>query len=128
MSLRAFEKLFLSFNALLFVALGVSGLLDPARHMAVFDVALTGPSILAEIRASYGGAHLGLGMLFALGLTPTWRRAALLALVLFVGGLAFGRTVAWCVGDRPNDLVLAFIPIEWLGAALAFVLLRRAAA
>jgi hypothetical protein len=123
--MQTFEKFFLGLNGLIFLALGASGLLAPVSHMAVFDVTLNGPSILAEIRANYGGMHLGMGMLFMLGtFAPSWRRAALLTLALFVGGLAAGRTLSLLVDGMPNNTVLAFIVIEWLGLALAVWLLR----
>ena len=121
-----FTRGFLGLNALVFVALGINGLFNPHGHMAPMDFVLTSASSLAEVRANYGGMHVGMGLLFLLGaLKPEWSRAALLAMALFIGGLAVGRSFSLLVDGQPKNLILAFIAIEWVGAAIAVWLLRR---
>lgn len=114
--------------ALLFIALGVNGLLNPVGHLAPYGLELATPGWLGEVRANYGGMHLGIGLLFALGAARAdWQRTGLAVLLVFLGGLAVGRTLSVFVDGMPPGFAIAFIAIEWIGAALALALLRRPA-
>lgn len=116
----------LGISALLFVALGINGLINPVGHLAPYGVALATPAWLGEVRANYGGMHLGIGLLFALGAArPDWQRTGLAVLLVFLGGLAAGRTLSVFVDGTPPGFAFAFVAVEWIGAALALLLLRR---
>lgn len=118
----------LGLSALLFIALGVNGLVNPLGHLAPYGLELQAPGWLGEIRANYGGMHLGIGLLLALGaVRADWQRAGLAVLLVFLGGLAVGRTVSVFVDGVPPNFALVFIAIEWVGALLALWLLRRSA-
>lgn len=118
----------LGIAALLFIALGINGLLNPVGHLAPYGLELATPGWLGEVRANYGGMHLGIGLLFALGAARTdWQRTGLAVLLVFMGGLAVGRTLSVFVDGTPPGFAIAFIAIEWFGAALALLLLRRPA-
>lgn len=118
----------LGIGALVFLALGANGLVNPVGHLAPYDLALRSPAWLGEVRANYGGMHLGIGLLLAFGAwLPDWRRTGLAVMLVFLGGLAAGRTLSVIVDGVPPGFAFAFIAIEWLGAAAALVLLRRQA-
>lgn len=118
----------LGVSALLFIGLGVNGLLNPVGHLAPYGLELATPGWLGEVRANYGGMHLGIGLLFALGAWRVdWQRAGLAVLLVFLGGLAVGRTLSVFVDGTPPGFAIAFIVIEWVGAGLALLLLRRPA-
>lgn len=118
----------LGVSALAFVALGINGLLNPLGHMAPYELSLATPGWLGEVRANYGGMHLGIGLLLALGAARAdWQRTGLAVLLVFMGGLAVGRTLSVFVDGTPPGFAFAFIAIEWIGAVLALLLLRRPA-
>ena len=117
---------FVALNALLFIGLGLRALSEPAAHMAPFDLLAPSAAMLGEIRANYGGMHLGIGLLFALGaVRAEWQRTGLAVLLAFLGGLAVGRTLSVFVDGTPPVFAIAFIAIEWVGAVLAMALLLR---
>ena len=118
----------LGVSALMFLALGLNGLFNPVGHLAPYGLELATPGWLGEVRANYGGMHLGIGLLLALGATRVaWQRTGLAVLLVFLGGLAVGRTLSVFLDGLPPGFAFAFIAIEWLGAALALLLLRRPA-
>ncbi|WP_052368166.1 DUF4345 domain-containing protein [Algiphilus aromaticivorans] len=116
----------LGITAVMFVALGLNGLLNPVGHLAPYGLELATPGWLGEVRANYGGMHLGIGLLFALGaVRAEWQRTGLAVLLAFLGGLAVGRTLSVFVDGTPPVFAIAFIAIEWVGAVLAMALLLR---
>lgn len=118
------SRAFLAFNAMIFIGLGVRGLLEPAAHMAGFGLTDPGLMLLGEIRANYGGMHIGMGLMFMIGAwLPRWRPAAMLALLLFCAGLVFGRLVSWSADGRPSDFVMQLLIIEILACLIAAGLL-----
>lgn len=118
----------LGITAVVFVALGLNGLFNPVGHLAPYGLELATPGWLGEVRANYGGMHLGIGLLFALAaVRAEWQRTGLAVLLAFLGGLAVGRTLSVLVDGTPPAFAIAFIAIEWIGAALALMLLRRPA-
>ena len=116
----------LGITAVMFVALGLNGLLNPVGHLAPYGLELATPGWLGAVRANYGGMHLGIGLLFALGaVRAEWQRTGLAVLLAFLGGLAVGRTLSVFVDGTPPVFAIAFIAIEWVGAVLAMALLLR---
>ena len=60
------------------------------------------------VRAAYGGAFISFGVLFALGAAkPLLSRTALVALLTFMSGFAFGRVVRMLVDGMPSPLFQA---------------------
>lgn len=118
------SRAFLAFNAMIFIGLGVRGLLEPAAHMAGFGLLNAGPMLLAEIRANYGGMHIGMGLMFLIGAwLPRWRPAAMLALLLFCGGLVLGRLVSWGQEGTPSNFVMQLLVVEVVASLIAAGLL-----
>ena len=101
------SRAFLAFNAMIFIGLGVRGLLEPAAHMAGFGLTDPGLMLLGEIRANYGGMHIGMGLMF----------------MMFCAGLVFGRLVSWSADGRPSDFVMQLLIIEILASLIAAGLL-----
>jgi hypothetical protein len=118
--------LVLGLAGIAFLAVGVMSLVTPAAGMAPFGMALPTPSAVNEIRANYGGMHLAMGAFYLWAAArPAWRRAALLVLALFTGGLVVGRLVSLAADGAPNAFVWRLLVVEAAGAAAAAVLLRR---
>lgn len=119
------SRAFLAFNAMIFIGLGLRGLMEPAAHMAPFELVEPSRALLGEIRANYGGMHIGVGLLFMIGAWLTrWRAPALLTLALFCGGLVLGRLVSWSQEGSPDNFVMQLLVIEVLATVIAAGLLR----
>ena len=85
------EKWIFGATAIGFAGFGIALLIFPNLIGLVGVKELTN-SGLVEVRAMYGGLQLGIGLFFLLALNrPKWVRAALVAQVCLVSGLALGR-------------------------------------
>ncbi len=116
-------------GGLVLLGIGIAGLLLPEVSLAFFGIALNGRLAHNEIRASYGGMHLGVATFVLLSLNRRWLRdAALLVLILFMGGLALGRIASLAIDGVPSASVWLMLGGEVLFAGLAAVAvaMRRA--
>lgn len=120
-------RIFLALMGLGFIGLGLNGLLNPIAHLAPYGLDYQAPAWIGEIRANYGGMHIGIGLLTGLGaMRSQWLQSALAVQLVFLGGLAIGRTASVFIDGFPPTFALSFIAIEWVGAGLALFFLRGA--
>ena len=112
-------------TALVFIAFGLWGLLDPAGMVANLGVELTDPSGATAIRAIYGGFLIGLGA-FVLFCTvhPDRRRTGLFALLIIVSTILATRLLGWTLDAPPTDLQTAYAGIEVFSIIATSALLR----
>ena len=114
----------LGITAVMFVALGLNGLLNPVGHLAPYGLELATPGWLGEVRANYGGMHLAMGVLFLFGAwLEQWRRPALILIAAFCGGLVLGRLVSIGAEGWPNPFVTQLLVVEVVATAIAVALL-----
>ena len=87
--------LYLGFNALMYIVLGLWCAIAPQQTSAFVGLQATNPGGQSEYLAVYGGLEAGLGGFFAWAVVvPEFRRAALvMSLMLYFGIVAF-RTIA----------------------------------
>lgn len=117
----------LAISALLFIAIGIAHLLDPAGAIAPTGIEISSVSGHNEVRANYGGMILLLGLYFLAGaLRPPLRAQTLLVLALFCTGLVLGRSVSLVVDGDPGLMMNSFLALEVVGAALAMWCWRHA--
>jgi hypothetical protein len=120
----ALEIAVLALSAVALVLVGVTGLFSPAQLFDPLGVPLLTPAGRNEIRAAYGGMHLGVGLLL---IVWTWqrerRRAALWLVAAFMGGLALGRLASLFADGAPGSFVLRLWVPEALAASIAAALL-----
>jgi hypothetical protein len=111
-------RVVLTFDALVFLGLGLWLTVDPAGALAGLQVAPTGPLGLAELRAMYGGLELGFG-LFCLHATRHvgWVAPALWVNVYVLAGLGLVRAHGILLGDAAAPVMLLFLTTE-VGAVL----------
>ena len=123
------QRIYLGVTGALFVASALFAFLDPHGLGAWLGIAAAGASGVTEIRATYGGLVLGIGLLLAAG---AWSRnlalAGLLSMVFGVGGLALTRLVAEVFFggpgvDRNQGIVIVF---ELAAVAVGAFFARRA--
>ena len=86
-------QLFLLLSGIGFMLIGVNTFRDPVAAMAGVELGVPSISALNEIRASYGGLQIGIGLLLVSAAFMTWlTRPALLVLSLVTGGLVVSST------------------------------------
>ncbi len=120
-----FAPWFLLLTGLVFAAIAVMALLDPAEMLAPLGLQLTEVSSRNEMRAVYGGLNLAMALyLCAAFQIADLRHSALTFTALFTGGLVLGRFVSLVVDGMPNTLIWSFIAVEVTGCVLALSLRR----
>ncbi len=112
----------------------VAGILGLSGLLALFGPGITGessglnPSLagLTEIRATYGGFHLGFVAFLAWCCFSTERyRYALLSIALMMGSAALGRLIGLAIDGEPTTLIYIALGTEIPVALAATWLLRK---
>lgn len=106
-------KIFVAGNALVWIVFGLSFYAAPEAIAGELDIELTSPTALADFRAIYGGAPLGIGIIMALGLwRSTWMKPALMTIVLCTAGLLLGRLITMASPGGVGTIIYLFAAIE----------------
>lgn len=117
----------LRINSVLFVVFGACFIVAPV----FFAQALTGSepwtsSALTDMRATYGGMGLGIGLLFwFLARQRETIIAGLAGTALVLGAIALGRGVGFVTDGAPNAFMLAMFCMEILFAVLSVSALKQ---
>lgn len=109
-------------SALVFVGLGVAFLFSPASLSTLIDVSASSPTAMTDLRATYGGCQLGIGIFLGLCLLRrNWLEAALMLQAITLAGFATGRVLG-IASDGPQQIVtyIAFTT-EVAGVAIALI-------
>lgn len=110
--------------AVFFAAMGLAALIDPARILETFDVAVTSPEGRNEVRAVYGGFGIAMAVALALALrVQALRPGILVCLSLALAGMALGRLCSFAIDQHVGAAPALFVGVELL---LAVLLLRGA--
>ena len=80
-----------------------------------------------DVRATYGGLSLGLGIVLAM-LSQAHVSLGLKAVLLLMVCMAFGRTVGMLADGPPDLMMLSYLVLEVAAAVVALWLLRSGAA
>jgi hypothetical protein len=103
----------LALSGLAMLYVGWTGLTAPANLMEPLGIPLAGPSAHNEIRAAYGGMHVGIGIfLLATALRPALRGVGLWANLCIMGGLVAGRVASLVVDGAPGGFVFGLLAAE----------------
>lgn len=123
------EKLtqcFLLICGISFLLIGTNTFHDPLAAMAPVELNINTVSALNELRATYGGLQIGMGLFLLAGIAcKSMTRPALLAQALIVGGLASGRLISIALDGQPNAFVQGLIVLESVTALLSLALFLR---
>ena len=112
--------------ALVFIVVGAGFLLLPVQFGQVLEISLPTATARTDVRATYGGLELGLGIFLVLcALRREWIRPGLWALALSTGGFATGRLTALLFEGTISSFMLAFLVTEIVVTLIAVFLLRR---
>lgn len=122
--MKALEILVLTLSGLSILGTGIVGLTDPQALFTPLGVDLIGASAHNEMRAAYGGMHIGVGGLLLAGAgRASMRTTALLVAAVFLGGLAVGRFVSLLLDGAPSPFVYQLWIPEAIGAVASGALL-----
>lgn len=118
--------LYLLFNAVLYLALGIWCSVDPEGTSSAIGFALTNDSARSEFLTVYGGLEVGLAVFFALcARLPEYRRGGLLLAVTSYAAIAIWRaTTVFTLAD-PGWFPRTMLPVEATLALVGALLLRR---
>jgi hypothetical protein len=114
-------RLLLWLNALVFVVYGIGFVLAP-EPLAIFVTgsAPDSTSGLIDMRATYGGLCLAVGLVFALlARDEATVRTGLIAVAIVMGGMAGTRTLGFVLDGDPNTLMVLYLATEILVVVLA---------
>jgi hypothetical protein len=116
----------LLFGAVVFAGIGLGFLIVPVQWAALVEISLPTAMARTDLRATYGGFDLAVGVFLGLcALRTEWIRPGLVALGLAAAGFGGGRLLGIVVEGTASPLMLAFAAIEAMTALVAFALLRR---
>jgi hypothetical protein len=113
-------------GAVVFAGIGLGFLIVPVQWAALVEISLPTATARTDLRATYGGFDLAVGVfLWLCALRTEWIRPGLVALGLAAAGFGGGRLLGVVVEGTASPLMLAFAAIEAVTALVAFALLRR---
>jgi len=122
-------KIYLGFNALVFIGYGLACLAAPSVVADQTGMQLSTGVASAEVRAMYGGLQTSAGLLALLGLLrPGVQPAVYLAFVFVFFGLASGRMVGILVDPDPGAYNFAAFVFEAVFGMIALMLLSKSSA
>lgn len=118
----------------LYLGIAASGLtlialaygLAPASFLPQFiDIQVTTIDTKHILRGIMG-LYLGMASFWGIGIySPQFSKAAVISVVCFMVGLAFGRMVSLLADGAPSPLLLVYFGLEIVMAALGVLVLRR---
>ncbi len=116
---------FLFITGLIFIAVGIYGLIDPVAALAPIGLQIETVSSLNQMRASAGAIPLLAGLFMSASLFRLqWALPALWLVTIILGGLIFGRLVSIAIDGMPGSTNLWFLGFESLGFVQALFWLR----
>ena len=119
-------RIALTVAALVLAGIGAGFLAMPVQWASIVDISLPTAMARTDLRATYGGFDLGMGLFLALcALRTGWVRQGLAALGLGAGGYGGGRLLGILVEGTASPLMVGFLVIETVTAVAALELLRR---
>lgn len=123
---RVAARIFLGIAALIYLYFGTAFLIAPESMTAGIDMTLRSPTAVTDVRATYGGLEIALGIFVAVcALVPRMLATGLLVTAFSVAGFAFGRGVGLLI-DAPGGLLHAgFFGLELSATTVGVVLLLR---
>lgn len=123
--LDTLTKIFVAANALVWIGFGPAFYFAPEVLAGQLDIALTSPTAIADFRAMYGGAPLGIGIFMAMGIwRRQWMKPALMVIVLATAGLLLGRLITMVQPGGVGTIIYLFAALE-LGAIIGATWLYR---
>lgn len=120
------EKLYLGVSASGLVLIALFYGLAPATFLPrLVDIPVATIDTKHVLRAIMG-LYLGMASFWGIGIySPQFSKAAVISVVCFMLGLAFGRVVSLLADGAASPLLLVYLGLEIVMAALGVLVLRR---
>jgi hypothetical protein len=122
-------RVVLTIAGILWIAFGAAGLLAPAAVVGGVGIDLGSGDALADVRATYGGAQIGIGLFF-LYCSRAGARVGpgLIALALIAAGFGLARSAGIVLDGARGGLTFFALATEITAVVLALASLSRASA
>ena len=116
------QQILLWFNSLFFVLYGLGFALFPeVLSLFISDTAPMSPSGLIDMRATYGGMSIAVGLIFwLLAKEAATARLGIIALIIVMAGMASGRLVGILFDGNPNGSMYLYLAAEIIIILLSF--------
>lgn len=116
-----FGKILVRLTAAVFVVTGMGFVIAPESLSGL--VTGGGPATLSgliDMRATYGGVQLAMGLLlWMLASNPLWLKPGLIGVLITMLGMASGRAYGIVVDGSPNTMMWCFLALEVVVALIA---------
>ena len=114
-------------NAVFFAVYGVLFVFAPiAISHLVVDASPASPSALIDMRATYGGMSIAVGLLFAfLVQKKSTIRIGMIGVIMMMSCMAAGRLVGMIVDGDPNVVMYVYLILEIGMASLSMYALKQ---
>jgi hypothetical protein len=121
-----FARAYLYFVAAMGIFFGFWYLFAPAGLTDPTGFGPLAPNALTDVRATYGGFQIGLGLFtFWAAADPARVRTGLLLQALTIGAIGSCRLVGFAIDGAPNGFLISAIVSEVTLTAIALIALRR---
>ncbi|WP_299496669.1 DUF4345 domain-containing protein [uncultured Shewanella sp.] len=120
-----FQYILIWINSIFFILYGLGFIFFPDTLFSfITDSQLTSASALIDIRATFGGMSLGLGLVLALfTLEPSNYRLGLWAILVIMLGMACSRSLGLLQENSANNMMFIYLVCETIVALLALIAL-----
>ena len=121
-----FARAYLYFVGVMGLVFGVWYLVAPVAWTDPTGFGPLGPNALTDVRATYGGFQIGLGLFTVWAAAdPTRVRMALVLQALTIGAIASCRLTGFAIDGSPNGFLRSAIVTEIALTALTLIALYR---
>ncbi|WP_344936398.1 DUF4345 family protein [Zhongshania borealis] len=119
--------LLINITAAIFALYGLGFVFAPAQlALLITDAAPATATALTDMRATYGGMSVGVGIvLFVLSSKAETIRLGLLAVLLLMVGMGGGRLVGLIIDGAENQIMYVYLALEVVASVAAWLLLSR---
>jgi len=119
-------KIYLILMALMSIVFGAIYLFNPHSMTDPMGFGALAPAALTDVRATYGGFQLGMGLFLVWCLDATRVRTGLLLSLLTVGGVAISRGIGLLIDGDVTSVLQGTIIFEATLTVIALILFLRA--
>ena len=123
-TLYLLPRIFLAIVALAFIGFGILGWVNPAGTVAPLDLTVNTAQAKTEIRATYGGLLVGIGLFIAIAaLYPTMVRFGLILVVVMLFTIGFTRLYGIAVDGTRVSMQWQLLATELIPAIIGLLLI-----
>lgn len=121
------DKILVILTAAIFFVYGLIFVLFPVEMLQIIlQVSLNTSSGIIDIRATYGGMSIAIGViLYLLATNENTLRVGLISVSILMLSMAFGRLIGMVLDGSPNIFMYIYLALELVASSFAIFLLKR---